>query len=87
MCDSNTVLVCIHIIPVPTQHLFDICAEDNPQWQKYFTGNIKNWHSAVINVVLGGRCGRPVLVVRYEDVKNNRTAEVLYMYVLYTHTH
>ena len=87
MCDSNTVLVCIHIIPVPTQHLFDICAEDNPQWQKYFTENIKSWRSGVINMVLGDRCDRPVLVVRYEDVKNNRTAEVLYMYVLYTHTH
>jgi hypothetical protein len=47
----------------------------NPRWQKYINTHIKQWCSDVINVVLRDRCDRPVLVVRYEDVKNNRTAE------------
>jgi hypothetical protein len=62
-----------------TMELDNSMFEDNPQWQKYFTSYIKYWRSVVVNVVLRDRCDRPVLVVRYEDVKNNRTAEVLRM--------
>ena len=66
-------------VPVPTESVlcvYTCSAGVHPRWQTYVDNGIKKWSSIIINVVLGDPCHRPVLVVRYEDIKKNRTAEV-----------
>ena len=36
--------------------------------------------------MLGNKCGQPVLVVKYEDLKKDRTAEV-YTYTMYVYVY
>ncbi len=48
----------------------------NSTWNKFVKRNRAYWASFIRKVVLKKSSGRPVLVVRYENIKRNRSTEV-----------
>ena len=52
---------------------------NNKKWGENVEMYQKKWHSTIMNVVLD-KCKRPLLVVKYEDIRRNRIAEVSIIY-------
>ena len=49
---------------------------NNSLWNTFVNRNRAYWTAFIKRVVLKKSSGRPVLVVRYENIKRNRTTEV-----------